>query len=72
MNRFTKDYVYSSLKENTKTRELVETYDLEIDCETHSFIANNTIVHNSVYLQENKQVLVILNYLLLWNVTMLN
>ena len=48
MNRFTKDYVYSSLKENTKTRELVETYDLEIDCETHSFIANNTIVHNSV------------------------
>ena len=48
MNRFTKDYAYSYVKENTKTRELVETYDLEIDCDTHSFIANNTIVHNSV------------------------
>ena len=47
MNRFTKDYVYSCVKQNSKTRELVETYDLEIDCETHSFIANNTIVHNS-------------------------
>ena len=46
-NRFTKDFAYSYVKENTKTRELVETYDLEIDCETHSFIANNTIVHNS-------------------------
>ena len=48
-NRFTKDFAYSYVKENIKTRELVETYDLEIDCETHSFIANNTIVHNSAY-----------------------
>jgi len=47
-NRFTKDFAYSYVKQNSKTRELVETYDLEIDCETHSFIANNTIVHNSV------------------------
>jgi len=26
----------------------IPTYDLEIDCPTHSFIADNTIVHNSV------------------------
>lgn len=26
----------------------IETYDLEIDCPTHSFIANNMIIHNSI------------------------
>lgn len=26
----------------------VETYDIEVDCDTHSFIANNVIVHNSM------------------------
>jgi IMP dehydrogenase/GMP reductase len=25
----------------------VDVYDIEVDCETHSFIANNSIVHNS-------------------------
>ncbi len=27
--------------------EEVDTYDIEVDCKTHSFIANNAIVHNS-------------------------
>jgi IMP dehydrogenase/GMP reductase len=26
----------------------VETWDIEVDCDTHSFVANNIIVHNSV------------------------
>ncbi len=26
----------------------VETWDIEVDCDTHSFIANNIVVHNSV------------------------
>jgi IMP dehydrogenase/GMP reductase len=28
--------------------EMIDTWDLEIDCDTHSFIANNSVVHNSV------------------------
>jgi IMP dehydrogenase/GMP reductase len=46
-NRFTKDYVYSEIfeKENG-TSQVV--WDIEVDCPTHSFIANNSIVHNSV------------------------
>jgi len=31
-----------------KDSEDAETYDLEIDCPTHSFVANNIIVHNSI------------------------
>jgi IMP dehydrogenase/GMP reductase len=31
----------------------IPVYDLEIDCPTHSFIANNTIVHNSVCLTKD-------------------
>lgn len=30
-----------------ETNEIVETWDIEVDCPTHSFIANNMIVHNS-------------------------
>ena len=26
----------------------VPVYDIEVDCPTHSFIANNAIVHNSI------------------------
>lgn len=26
----------------------IETWDIEVDCDTHSFIANNIVVHNSV------------------------
>ncbi len=45
--RLTKDYqIVKLLKKNSITvRQKV--YDLEIDDETHSFIANNAIVHNS-------------------------
>jgi len=30
-----------------ENNEIVETWDIEVDCPTHSFIANNMIVHNS-------------------------
>jgi IMP dehydrogenase/GMP reductase len=36
-----------------KLKTLVPVYDLEVDCDTHSFIANNTIVHNSVCTTKN-------------------
>lgn len=37
--------VYTGITEAT---EEIDTYDIEVDCPTHSFIANNVIVHNSV------------------------
>jgi len=46
-NRFTNSYLYSNIISSDNTDELMETWDLEVDCETHSFIANNMIVHNS-------------------------
>ena len=57
-NRYTNDYVYSKVlsKENydtqtwgpqTQTWGIQNTWDIEVDCPTHSFIANNAIVHNS-------------------------
>lgn len=50
MNRFTQNYLYSNiLNFDTKT-ELTETWDIEVDCPTHSFVANNMIVHNSACL----------------------
>ena len=46
MNRFTKNYCYSEVFEREETKsELV--WDIEVDCPSHSFIANNAIVHNS-------------------------
>ena len=47
MNRHTKDYIYGRLLSKEKYEE-EETWDIEVDCPTHSFIANNSIVHNSV------------------------
>lgn len=47
MNRFTKDYLYSNILSFDKQPVYEQTWDLEVDCETHSFIANNMIVHNS-------------------------
>jgi len=38
----------SKLLEYSETEEEVEVFDLTIDCDTHSFIANNAIVHNSL------------------------
>ena len=46
-NRYTKSYLYSNIISNDNTDELMETWDLEVDCDTHSFVANNMIVHNS-------------------------
>jgi IMP dehydrogenase/GMP reductase len=47
MNRFTKDYLYSNILNYDSETKLEETWDIEVDCPTHSFIANNMIVHNS-------------------------
>lgn len=47
MNRFTKDYVYSEVFSKELEKEKQQTWDIEVDCDTHSFIANNSIVHNS-------------------------
>lgn len=48
----TKDYqicrIYDSLTQESEI--LIPTYDIEVDCSTHSFIANNAIVHNSMCL----------------------
>lgn len=47
-NRFTKNYVYSEITNKQDVYEEVEVYDIEVNCPSHSFIANNSIVHNSV------------------------
>ena len=47
LNRYTKDYVYSTLQTKSES-DLKDTWDIEVECPTHSFIANNSIVHNSV------------------------
>jgi IMP dehydrogenase/GMP reductase len=46
--RLTKNYQVVKVLENKFVGIMLPTYDLEIDCPTHSFIANNTIVHNSL------------------------
>lgn len=46
-SRYTKDYIYSHIMEINEN-EPIETFDIEVDCDTHSFIANGAIVHNSV------------------------
>lgn len=46
-NRFSKDYLYTRIQNKKKVDEPQLTWDLEIDCPTHSFIADNVIVHNS-------------------------
>lgn len=47
LNRYTKDYVYSKVL-SKELHDIQETWDIEVDCDTHSFIANNAIVHNSI------------------------
>ncbi len=51
--RETQDYTYSRLQSKENHKEL-EVWDIEVECPTHSFIANNTIVHNSFCLTRNK------------------
>lgn len=53
-NRLTNDYQVVKLLEKTDIVNKVKVYDLEIDDDTHSFIANNVIVHNSVCLTKNQ------------------
>ena len=48
LKRLTKDYQITKILESKETGLATEVYDLEIDCPTHSFIANNAIVHNSI------------------------
>jgi len=45
-NRFTKDYLYTRIL-SKQEHDDIEVWDIEVDCPTHSFIANNVIVHNS-------------------------
>lgn len=43
----TEDYQINRINKLEYTKLVIPTYDIEVDCETHSFIANNAIVHNS-------------------------
>lgn len=49
-NVWIKDYFCVRITEKPTDYEIQETYDIEVDCPTHSFIANNAIVHNSACL----------------------
>lgn len=46
--RLTEEYQIAKLLERENINLYLKVYDLEVDCPTHSFIANNAIVHNSV------------------------
>lgn len=46
----TNKYLVNKFKKNKNDEKLVDTYDLEVDSECHSFIANHSIVHNSACL----------------------
>jgi IMP dehydrogenase len=46
--RRTRAYHIVKKLETRRIDEAVPVYDLEVDCPTHSFIANNAIVHNSI------------------------
>jgi IMP dehydrogenase/GMP reductase len=45
----TEDYQINRIYQDIEDTGLfVPTYDIEVDCPTHSFIANNVVVHNSI------------------------
>lgn len=46
-------YIYSRITKFEFTEEFVETYDIEVDCPTHSFVADNAVVHNSACITKN-------------------
>ena len=46
--RLTEKYYLSKILKIENVDGAIETWDIEVDCPTHSFIANNNIVHNSV------------------------
>jgi len=43
-----REIIYEKVIERTELKKEIETYDLEID-KTHNFIADNVVVHNSIY-----------------------
>ena len=46
--RHLEEYVVVKQLEQHELDVALPSYDIEVDCETHSFIANNAIVHNSI------------------------
>lgn len=46
--RLTKDYQVAKMLEIQDIKIDATVYDITVDCDTHSFIANNAIVHNSL------------------------
>jgi IMP dehydrogenase/GMP reductase len=46
--RLTKDYQVAKILGYENSNLEVPVYDITVDCDTHSFIANNAIVHNSI------------------------
>ena len=46
--RLTKNFQVAKLLEIQNTNIDLPVYDITVDCDTHSFIANNSIVHNSL------------------------
>lgn len=46
--KLTKNYQVSRIRNIEEQRIEIPVYDLEVDCETHSFVANFAIVHNSI------------------------
>ena len=47
-NRGSKDYFYAERINIEECPIEVEVWDIEVDCPSHSYIANNVIVHNSI------------------------
>lgn len=48
VNRISNGVQYSKILEASSDYIEVPVYDIEVDCPTHSFIANNVVVHNSM------------------------
>jgi IMP dehydrogenase/GMP reductase len=46
--RLTARHQVVKMLDRRRTTDRVPVYDIEVDCPTHSFIANNAIVHNSI------------------------
>jgi inosine-5'-monophosphate dehydrogenase len=46
--RHTERYQVVKMLDSREVGQRVPVYDIEVDCPTHSFIANNAIVHNSI------------------------
>jgi|GEM_PF-3034637 len=44
----TENYQVATINGMSETEEIVDTFDIEVDSQDHSFIANNAIVHNSL------------------------